>query len=148
LKYEQETRNDEVELEVTQNYYFFIKGSNKHTVKFRNKEVISLFNHYVTKAEPDKELKDFYTISHITKSNILYYFDYEDILNMCDGDNLIIFIDIMQQIMNYYEKVNFDQQMFYKFFISPKGLVLMVIPNNYTFRILFREYITDITGYM
>jgi hypothetical protein len=51
--------------------------------------------------------------------------------------------------MNYYEKVNFDQQMFYKFFIAAKALVLMVIPNNYTFRILYREYIIpDITWYM
>jgi hypothetical protein len=38
--------------------------------------------------------------------------------------------------------------MFYKFFISAKALVLMVIPNNYTFKMLFREYITDITRYV
>jgi hypothetical protein len=148
LKYEQDTTNDEVELEVAQNYYFLTKGSNKQTVKFKNKEGVSLFNHYVTKVEPDKELKYSYTISHITKNNILYCFDYEDILNKCDGKNVIIFIDIMQQIINYYEKLNFDQQMFYKFFISAKALVLMAIPNNYTFRILFREYIVDITRYM
>jgi hypothetical protein len=54
----------------------------------------------------------------------------------------------MQQIMNYYEKSNFDQQMFFKFFISAKDLVLIVIPNNYTFTMLFREYIADITRYM
>jgi hypothetical protein len=148
LKYGQDTTNDEVELEVVQNYYFITKGSNKQTVKFKNKEVVSLFNHYVTKVEADKQLKDFYTISHITKSNILYCFDYENILTKCDEENVIIFMDIMQQIMNYYEKVNFDQQMFYKFFISAKALVLMVIPNNYTFRMLFREYIADITQYM
>jgi hypothetical protein len=38
--------------------------------------------------------------------------------------------------------------MFYKFFIAAKALVLMVIPNNYTFRMLFREYIADFTRYM
>jgi hypothetical protein len=115
LKYEQDTSNDEVELEVAQNYYFLTKDNNKLTVKFKNKEVVSLFNQYVTKVEPDKELKDFYTISHITKSNILYCFNYEDILNKCDGENVIILIDIMQQIINYYEKVKFDQQILSKF---------------------------------
>jgi hypothetical protein len=50
--------------------------------------------------------------------------------------------------MNYYEKVNFDKQMFFKFFISAKALVLTFIPNNYTFRMLFREYIAKITKYM
>jgi hypothetical protein len=72
LKYEQDTTNDEEELEVAQNYYFPTKSSNKQTVKFKNKEVVSLFNHYVTKVEPDKALKDLYTFSYITKSNILY----------------------------------------------------------------------------
>jgi site-specific DNA-adenine methylase len=95
LKYEQDTTNDVMELEVAQNYYFLTKGSYKQTIKFKNKEVVSLFNQYVTKVESDKKLKDFYTILHITKSNILYYFDYENILNKCDGENIIIFIDNM-----------------------------------------------------
>jgi hypothetical protein len=55
LKYEEDTTNDEVELEVAQNYYFLTKGNNKQTVKFKNKEVVSLFNQYVTKVKPDKE---------------------------------------------------------------------------------------------
>jgi hypothetical protein len=101
LKYEQDTSNEEVELEVAQNYYFLSKGSNKQTVKFKNKKVVSLFNQYVTKVEPDKEMKDFYIISHITKSNILYCFNYGDILSKCDCENVIVFIDIIQQIMNF-----------------------------------------------
>jgi hypothetical protein len=44
LKYEQDTTNEEVELQVAQNYYFLTKGSNKQTVKFKNKEVASLLN--------------------------------------------------------------------------------------------------------
>jgi hypothetical protein len=147
LKYEQDTTNNEAELEVAQNYYFLTKDSNKQTVKFKNKEVVSLFNHYVTNIEHDKELKDFYTISHITKSSILYSFDYEDILNK--GWRQCYHIHSHhQEIMNYYKKVKFDQQMFYKFFIAVKAWVLMVVPNNYTFRMLFREYIADITRYM
>jgi hypothetical protein len=58
-------------------------------------------------------LNEFYTISHITKSIILYCFDCENILNKCHRENNIILIDIIQQIMNYYEKVNFNQQMFF-----------------------------------
>jgi hypothetical protein len=95
LKYEQDTTNDEVELQVVQNYYFLTKRSNKQTVKFKNKKVVSLFNQYVTKVEPDKEMIDFYTISYITKSNILYCFDYGDILSKCDGESVIVFIDII-----------------------------------------------------
>jgi hypothetical protein len=130
LKYEQHTSNEEVELEVAQNYYFLSKGSNKQTVKFKNKKVVSLFNQYVTKVEPDKEMKDFYIISHITKSK-------------CDGENVIVFIGIMQKIINFYEKITIDEELFFKFFVSTKALVLMVIPNNYSFRTLFKEYIAD-----
>jgi hypothetical protein len=39
LKYEQDTTNEEVELQVAQNYYFLTKGSNKQTVKFKNKKL-------------------------------------------------------------------------------------------------------------
>jgi hypothetical protein len=117
-------------------------------VKFKNKKVVSLFNQYVTKVEPDKEMKDFFIISHITKSNILYCFNYDDVLNKCDGENVIIFIDIMQQIMNFYEKITIDQELFFKFFVNAKALVLMVIPNNYSFRTLFKEYIVDLSRYM
>jgi hypothetical protein len=148
LKYEQDTSNEEGELEVAQNYYFLSKGSNKQTVKFKNKKVVSLFNEYVTKVEPDKEMKDFYIISHITKSNILYCFNYDNILSKCDGENVIVFIDIMQQIMNFYEKITIDQELFFKFFVSTKALVLMVISNNYSFGTLLREYIADISQYM
>jgi hypothetical protein len=38
--------------------------------------------------------------------------------------------------------------MFCKFFKGAKGLILMIVPNNYTFKILLREYIADITRYM
>jgi hypothetical protein len=50
--------------------------------------------------------------------------------------------------MNFYEKITIDQELFFKFFVNAKALVLMVIPNNYPFRMLFREYIADITWYM
>jgi hypothetical protein len=50
--------------------------------------------------------------------------------------------------MNFYEKITIDQELFYKFFVSAKALVLMFIPNNYSFRTQFREYNPDISRYM
>jgi hypothetical protein len=38
--------------------------------------------------------------------------------------------------------------LFFKFFVNAKALVFMVIPNNYSFRMLFKEYIADPSRYM
>jgi hypothetical protein len=98
--------------------------------------------------EPDKEMKNFNIISHIIKSNILHCFNYSDILSKCDGENVIEIIDIIQQIINFYEKISIDQELFFKFFVSAKAFTLMVIPNNYPFKTQFREYITNISQYI
>jgi hypothetical protein len=39
---------------------YLSKGANKQTLKFKNKEIISLFNNCVSKIETNEELKDFY----------------------------------------------------------------------------------------
>jgi hypothetical protein len=36
----------------------------------------------------------------------------------------IILIDIMQQTLNYYDKIFFDEEMIFNFFINTKALVL------------------------
>jgi hypothetical protein len=54
----------------------------------------------------------------------------------------------MQQIMDFYEKITIDQELFFKFFVNAKVLVLTVIPNNYSFRTLFKEYFADPSQYM
>jgi hypothetical protein len=46
--------------------------------------------------------------------------------------------------MNYYIKIIIDPKVLYDFFISAKGLVLLVVPNNYTYKMKFKEYIMNI----
>jgi hypothetical protein len=50
-------------------------------------------------------------------------------------------------MMNYYIKNVIDQKVLYDFFIVTKGMALLVIPNNYTYRTMFREYIMNIAEY-
>jgi hypothetical protein len=45
---------------------------------------------------------------------MLYSFEYEQIARGYDGENVIIFIDVLQQLMNYYIKI----------IIGPKVLLL------------------------
>jgi hypothetical protein len=71
--------DEELEMKVEMYFYYLSKGANKQTLKFRNKEVISLFNNYVSKIEADQDLKDFYICSLIKKTQMLYSFDYEQI---------------------------------------------------------------------
>jgi hypothetical protein len=78
---------------------------------------------------------------------MLYSFDYEQIAWTYDVENVIIFIDVLQQLMNYYIKVVIDPKKLYDFFIIAKGLVLLVIPNNYVYGMMFREYIVNISEY-
>jgi hypothetical protein len=68
--------DEELEVKFVRYFYYLSKGANKQTLKFRNKEVISLFNNYVSKIEVDRELKDFYTCLLIKKTQILYSFKY------------------------------------------------------------------------
>jgi hypothetical protein len=75
---------------------------------------------------------------------LAYKDNYDQIARAYDGENVIIFIDVIQQSMNYYIKIVIDWKMLYDFFVVGKGLVLLVIPNNYVCRMLFREYIVNI----
>jgi hypothetical protein len=145
--HEKNMNDEELEMKVSTYFYYLSKGANKQTLKFRNKEVISLFNNYVCKIEADQELKDFYTCSLIKKTQILYSFDYDQISRANDGENVIIFIDVLHQLMSYYIKIVIDPKMVYDFFVIAKGLVLLVVPNNYIHRMMFREYIVNISEY-
>jgi hypothetical protein len=138
-QYEKNMNDDELELKVASYFYYPSKGANKQTIKFRNKEVISLFNNYVSKIEADQEIKDFYPCSLIKKTQMLYSFEYDKIATAYDRENVIIFIDVLQQLMNYYIKIIIDPKVLYDFFISAKGLVLLIVPNNYIYRMMFKE---------
>jgi hypothetical protein len=102
---------------------------------------------FVSKIEGDQELKDFYTCSLIKKTQMLYSFDYDKIARVYERENVVIFIDVLQQLMNYYIKVVIDPKMLYDFFVVAKGLVLLVVPNNYLYRTIFRKYIMNISEY-
>jgi hypothetical protein len=65
LLYEKNMNYEELEMKVATYFYYLSKGGNKQTLEFRNKEVISLFNNYISKIEADQELTDFYTCSLI-----------------------------------------------------------------------------------
>jgi hypothetical protein len=145
--YEKEMNDEELELKVRTYFYYLNKGANKQTLKFRNKEIISLFNNYVCKIEADQELKDFYTCSLIKKTQMLYSFEYDKIVKGYNGDNVIMFIDVLQQLMNYYIKIIIDPKMLYDFFVIAKELVLLVVSNNLVYRMMFREYIIKISEY-
>jgi hypothetical protein len=56
--------DEEQEMKIATYFYYLSKGANKQTLKFKNKEVISPFNNYVSKIEDNKELKDFNTCSN------------------------------------------------------------------------------------
>jgi hypothetical protein len=43
-QYEKNMNDEELELKVATYFYYLSKDANKQTIKFRNKEVISLFN--------------------------------------------------------------------------------------------------------
>jgi hypothetical protein len=66
----------------------------------------------VSKIEPDEKLKDFYTYSLTSKSTILNSTRYDEILKISDYENIIIFIDLFQQILNYYGKIKLEQKIF------------------------------------
>jgi hypothetical protein len=142
---EKNMNDEELEMKVAMYFYYLSKRTNKQMLKFRNKEVISLFNNYVRKIVADKELKDFYTCSLIKKTQMLYSFNYDQIARAYDGKNVIIFIDVLQQLMNYYIKIVINPKILYDFFVIAKGLVLLVVPNNYIYRMMFREYIENIS---
>jgi hypothetical protein len=149
-EYEKNMNDEELEMKVATYFYYLSKGANKQTLKFRNKEIISLFNNYVCKIETDQELKDFYSCSLIKKTQMLYSFDYDQydqIARAYDGENVIIFIDVLQQLMNYYIKTVIDPKTLYDFFVIAKGLILLMVPNNYVYRMMFREYIMNISEY-
>jgi hypothetical protein len=74
-------------------------------------------------------------------------FEYDQIARAYDGENVIIFIDVLQQLMNYYIKIVINPKVLYDFFISAKGLVLLVVPNNYIYRMMFKEYVMNIPEY-
>jgi hypothetical protein len=146
-EYEKNMNDEELEMKVATYFYYLSKGANKQTLKFRNKEVLSLFNNYVSKIEADQDLKDFYTCSLIKKTQMLYSFDYDQIARGYDGENVINFIDVLQQLMKYYIKVIIDLKIPYDFFVIAKGLVLLMVHNNYVYRMMFREYIGNISEY-
>jgi hypothetical protein len=141
LKYEVNLDNDKLEFEIAKNYYIVSKGTNKQTIKYRNKKVVSLFNSYNTFIAVEKSLKDFYCQSMISRTTILFSTKYEEILKASDYEDAIILIDIMQQILNYYDKIFFDEEMIFNFFINAKALVLVVLPNSSSNRNLFKNYI-------
>jgi hypothetical protein len=146
-QYEKNMNDEELEMKVATYFYYLSKGANKQTLKFRNKEIISLFNNYVCKIKADQKLKDFYTCSLIKKTQILYSFDYDQITRAYDRENVIIFIDVLQQFTNYYIKIVIDPKMLYDFFVITNWQVLLVVPNNYVYRMMFREYIVNISEY-
>jgi hypothetical protein len=76
-----------------------------------------------------------------------YSFDYDQIVRAYEGENVIIFIDVLQQLLNYYIKIVIDPKMLYDFFVIAKGLVSLVVPNNYVCRMMFREYIVNISEF-
>jgi hypothetical protein len=47
----------------------------------------------------------------ISKTTILFSTKYQEILKASDYEDAIILIDIMQQILNYYDKIFFDEEM-------------------------------------
>jgi hypothetical protein len=132
LLYEKNMNDWELEMKVVTYFYYLSKGANKQTLKFRNKEVISLFNNYVCKIEVDQELNNFFMCWLIKKTQMLYSFDYDQIARAYDGENVIIFIDVLQQLMNYYIKIVVYPKMLYDFFVIAKGLILLVVQNNYS----------------
>jgi hypothetical protein len=60
---------------------------------------------------------------------MLYSFEYDQIARAYDEENVIIFIDVLQQMMNYYIEIVIDPKLLYDFFISAKGFVLFVVYN-------------------
>jgi hypothetical protein len=54
------------------------------------------------------------------KTTISFSTKYEEILKASDYEDVNIFIDIMQQTLNYYDKIFFDQEMIFNFFINAK----------------------------
>jgi hypothetical protein len=49
--YEKNMNDEELKMKVTTYFFYLSKGANKQTLKFRNKEVILLFNNYISKIE-------------------------------------------------------------------------------------------------
>jgi hypothetical protein len=67
--YEKNRINNEFELDVMQYFYILNRGSNKQTIKFRNKDIISLLNYNIIKIQQDEVWKNFYTTSLISKEH-------------------------------------------------------------------------------
>jgi hypothetical protein len=61
---------------------------------------------------------------------MLHSFEYDQIVSAYYGDNVIKFIDVLLQLMNYYIKIAIDPKILYDLFIVARALLLLVVPNN------------------
>jgi hypothetical protein len=94
-------------------------------------------------------LENFHLNNLLSKTDILYSDEFDNIIFQNNKPNTIIFIDLMQNKFYFYKRIGFhEKQKFINLFKVSKAPVLIVLPNNFINRELFQDYVYNINDYI